>query len=410
MTGEQDGDKTKQAVPMQIEKGVDFSTWSWNSRVLRVKPEQAGSRLDAVLEELFPEYGLRGRRRRWGWCRVTVDGKARKCSFRVKPGEEVAVIRNNSAPAPSLFNPEIAAEALDALSARQSAFPGESPAGRTGAGGRESIQDYKALIVTANEDFAAFGKSGGIASASLAGGGRANIEDILERNWPELWKFYAGRQKSPSGAVPPKPLLCNRLDAETSGLLTAAFSAEKVADFRLYERAGKVKKKYLALVHGAAPEYLLMDKMLDTYRRRSTLVLLRQDPDYTRHTKAVLLKTFRPESASGRERPCLAEQEAAGGQDWKSALSYLIGLTGPVSLLEVTILRGARHQIRAHFADAGFPLVGDSLYGLESSARAGRMFLHHFSITFPGFQARWMPDWDLSGIALADDEKFARIK
>jgi 23S rRNA-/tRNA-specific pseudouridylate synthase len=46
-------------------------------------------------------------------------------------------------------------------------------------------------------------------------------------------------------------------------------------------------------------------------------------------------------------------------------------------------------------ADAGFPVVGDSLYGLESSARAGRMFLHHFSIAFPGFQARWMPDWDL---------------
>jgi hypothetical protein len=82
-------------------------------------------------------------------------------------------------------------------------------------------------------------------------------------------------------------------------------------------------------------------------------------------------------------------------QDWKAGLRYLFGLTGPFSLLELTILRGARHQIRAHLADAGFPIVGDSLYGLESSDRAERMFLHHFEITLPGFEARWMPDWDL---------------
>jgi 23S rRNA pseudouridine1911/1915/1917 synthase len=375
-----------------------------NVRAMRVRPGQAGSRLDAVLEELFPEYGLRGRRRLWEWCRVEVDGKARGGSFRVKPGEEIVVVPNGSAYVPSVFGSEIASGALDAFSARRSNVPSAFAAGLSEeeAGGQELIQAHMPGIIAANGNFAALGKSGGIASASLAGGGRANIEDILERSWPELWKRYAGRQKLPAGTVPPKPLLCNRLDAGTSGLLTAAFTAEKVTDFRIYERNGKVRKKYLALVHGPAPEYLLMDKMLDTYRRRSTLVLQRQDPDYTRHTKAVLLKIFRSESASGREKPRLAEREAANGQDWKFALSYLVGITGPVSLLEITILRGARHQIRAHLADAGFPVVGDSLYGLESSARAERMYLHHFSIAFPGFQAKWLPEWDLTGICTTD--------
>ena len=83
----------------------------------------------------------------------------------------------------------------------------------------------------------------------------------------------------------------------------------------------------------------------------------------------------------------------AEDDSFMAGLRYLVGLTGPLSLLELTILRGARHQIRAHLADAGFPIVGDAQYGLESTSRAGRMYLHHFSIALPGFRAEAAPDW-----------------
>jgi 23S rRNA pseudouridine1911/1915/1917 synthase len=355
---------------------------------MRVKPEQANARLDAVLEELFPAYGLRGRRRLWKWCEITVDGKVRKGSFRVKGGEEIAVAQNMSARPPALFSPALTAETSPEYSGRL------VPAGRPfrRAAGyepqrRKPMQAYRPRIITAGEDFAAFGKIEGVASAALAGGGKDSVEAMLDKHWPEIWKLYAGEQNILDKPLPARPFLCNRLDAETSGLLTAAFSADKADAFRLCERAGKVKKKYLALVHGLAPEYLLMHKTLDTYRRRSTLVLQREDLDYTRHTRAVLLKNIH---AVGGDEPA--------SRDWKAALRYLMELSGSFSLLEVTILRGARHQIRAHLSDAGFPIVGDSLYGPASSARAGRMFLHHFSVDLPGFQARWMPDWDLSGI------------
>jgi 23S rRNA pseudouridine1911/1915/1917 synthase len=357
-------------------------------KVMRVKPEQADSRLDAVLEELFPAYGLRGRRRLWQWCAITVDGKARKGSFRVKEGEEIAVVQNMSARPPALFSSALTTEAAPGYSGRP--LPAGAPFRRV-AGyeeqRRKRIQAYKPRIITAGEDFAAFGKIEGVASAALAGGGKDSVEAMLDRHWPEIWKLYAGEQNIPDQPLPDRPLLCNRLDAETSGLLTAAFSADKADVFRLYEREGKVRKKYLALVHGFAPEYLLMPKTLDTYKRRSTLVLQREDMDYTRHTRAVLLKNIHA-----------VDGDEPAGREWRAALRYLMGLSGSFSLLEVTILRGARHQIRAHLADAGFPIVGDSLYGPASSARAGRMFLHHFSVDLPGFQATWMPDWDLSGI------------
>jgi 23S rRNA pseudouridine1911/1915/1917 synthase len=360
-------------------------------RTMRVKPEQTDARLDAVLEELFPAYGLRGRRRLWKWCGITVDGKVRKSSFRVKAGEEITVTRNMPARLPALFNPALTTEASPGYSGPL--VPDDPPGGRAAGYAAQRLKltrAYRPRLITAGEDFAAFGKMVGVASAALAGGGKDNVEAMLDGHWPEIWKLYAGEQNILDKPRPSRPILCNRLDTETSGLLTAAFSADKADVFRLYERTGKVRKKYLALVHGLAPEYLLMHKTLDTYRRRSTLVLSREDMDYTRHTRAVLLKNIRA-----------VDGDEPAGQGWKAALRYLMSLNGPFSLLEVTILRGARHQIRAHLADAGFPIVGDSLYGPASSARAGRMFLHHFSVDLPGFQARWMPDWDLSGIDFA---------
>ena len=61
-----------------------------------------------------------------------------------------------------------------------------------------------------------------------------------------------------------------------------------------------------------------------------------------------------------------------------------------MTLLQITIQRGARHQIRAHLAAAGHPIVGDHLYGRHP----GRvMYLHHAAISLPGFEAQCPPPW-----------------
>ena len=406
----------------------------------RVPAIYSGKRLDAALAAIFPDYALRARRRLWEWCEIQVDGVPRQPAYKVRPGQEITVIpkkqledtpmsESKSEPKnakaaetgrelESLIDegftdelpPQLASLLQDAdalLAADLDRLPDPDSLeledlSKIRAAYDEKLleflRNYRPSIVAADENFVALTKPEGIASAALAGGESGSIEEIIAVAWPEIWESWA-----PGEPCPERPVLCNRLDGGTSGLLLAAFSTQAGDLFREYEKAGKARKKYLALVHGAAPEHLLMNKALDTYRRKTTLVLPHLDRDFTRHSKAILLQTFnspRPVPPPAEEGQGAAAPEP--GQDplnvepvEAAGLLYLAGLTGALSLLEVTIQRGARHQIRAHLAEAGFPIVGDTAYGLESTSRAGRMFLHHFEISLPGFRARWMPDWDL---------------
>jgi 23S rRNA pseudouridine1911/1915/1917 synthase len=63
---------------------------------------------------------------------------------------------------------------------------------------------------------------------------------------------------------------------------------------------------------------------------------------------------------------------------------------GGVSLVRIAIGTGRTHQIRVHLSEAGYPVVGDELYGgvrrsppprLKAVARLGRPFLHAASLT-----------------------------
>ncbi|MCL4552379.1 MAG: pseudouridine synthase [Candidatus Marsarchaeota archaeon] len=55
--------------------------------------------------------------------------------------------------------------------------------------------------------------------------------------------------------------------------------------------------------------------------------------------------------------------------------------TKDLTLLEVDLLTGRKHQIRVHLADIGHPVVGDRKYGKGNEART-RLALHALSITF----------------------------
>ncbi len=292
----------------------------------QVKDEEHGLRLDAFLELMLPELGLRARRRLWEGHEILVNGRSRLPGYFVRAGEGVEV-------RPKAASPEAEAPL---------------PAGPR--------------IVKRQGDFLALAKGAGLHSARLAGRANLSLESLLEANWPELW---AACSLDPT---PPCPLLCNRLDRPTSGIVLAALGQEALERFRQAEAAGLVRKEYYALVLGKLKETLLLDQPLDTCRRKITLVLPGVEKDVTRHT---LVEPLPGNAALSTSRP---------------------GCT----LIRAVIKRGARHQIRAHLAAVGFHILGDALYGKEASDPMlfpDRLFLHHFRISWGEFEASYPPDW-----------------
>jgi 23S rRNA pseudouridine1911/1915/1917 synthase len=136
--------------------------------------------------------------------------------------------------------------------------------------------------------------------------------------------------------------VCHRLDTETSGVLVAAKTREAWLFMRQQFKAGDaVDKRYLALVRGPLADQGEID-----------LPLLHMS-DY-----------MRP-SFDEKARPA-------------SSRFAVLSRSGSLSLVEVQIVTGVLHQVRAHLSAIGAPIVGDTRYGGEPSSR---LFLHAQSLT-----------------------------
>lgn len=143
--------------------------------------------------------------------------------------------------------------------------------------------------------------------------------------------LYQKREWRPNQENAFTPALCNRIDRNTSGIVIAAKNAEALRILNDKIRAREIAKYYLCVCLG------------------------RPEPPKGRLERFLL----RDEKES-RVRVCRHPVSNA-----RSAVTlYDTLLTrGELSLVEAQLLTGRTHQIRACFADAGHPLLGDGKYG-----------------------------------------------
>ncbi len=137
----------------------------------------------------------------------------------------------------------------------------------------------------------------------------------------------------------------HRLDRETSGLLV--FARSEAAKEFLQGHWDEADKSYYAIVHGevSAAEGTIRSNLVES---------------------AAMRVYATPDSSLGR--PAVTGYR-------------VLRVSRGLSLLEVTLQTGRKHQIRVHLADLGHPLLGDDRYGRPD--RAPRLALHACALSFP---------------------------
>ena len=165
--------------------------------------------------------------------------------------------------------------------------------------------------------------------------------------------LYQKREWNPRWENAFTPALCNRIDRNTGGIVMAAKNAETLRILNEKIRDREITKKYLCITVG------------------------------------------RPRPAEGKIECFLLKNEAknqvsvyhhpVSGAKTALTLYRTLDTRGELSLVEVELLTGRTHQIRASFADLGCPLLGDGKYGRgEVNRRYGetRQALYSYYLRF----------------------------
>lgn len=164
---------------------------------------------------------------------------------------------------------------------------------------------------------------------------------------------------------PSQAVLCHRLDAGTSGLVLLARNAAAEQFLTEAIRQRQIQKRYLCVTFGRPqPPAALLHDYLSKDAERGVVRIL--------------------------SAPAPGAKEILTGYE-------TLAVSGRLALLQVDLITGRTHQIRAHLAHIGCPILGDSKYGNNAANRE----LH--------FKYQALCAWELRFPAQIEDARFSRL-
>ncbi len=147
------------------------------------------------------------------------------------------------------------------------------------------------------------------------------------------------------------PALCNRIDRNTGGIVIAAKTAEALRVMNQKIKDRELDKRYLAIVEGTPKP---RDGSLKGYLFKDAV----------------------------KNRVFVTDTPQSGSKSCQTNYRTLVSRNG-LSLVECELITGRTHQIRAQFAHAGHPLLGDGKYGkLNKQYDRNYQALYSYKLTF----------------------------
>lgn len=304
---------------------------------------QAGQRLDKFLHKYMPEAGNGFLYKMLRKKNITLNGKRAEGSEILEPEDTVSFFFSD--------------ETFQKFTGRPlPSESGVSAAARAGSGAQIYRRAYKVLsgitVIYEDDDILIANKPAGILSQ------KASASDLSLNEW------LIGHLLEENPALAQeldtfRPSVCNRLDRNTSGLVLCGKSLAGSQLLSRYIRERSVGKFYRTVCAGEL-------------------------------TEGATIKGYLEKDSAGN-KVTVREKPSGNGRDSYIETAYrpLIS-AGGYTLLEVELITGKPHQIRAHLASMGHPIIGDCKYGSERVNRKFResyqlssQLLHAYRVVFP---------------------------
>ncbi len=182
---------------------------------------------------------------------------------------------------------------------------------------------------------------------------RARQDDLSLNEWLIDYLYDKGELTKESLSTY-RPSICNRLDRNTSGILICAKTLVGARTMNEIIKDRSVQKYYRTIVTGRIKDGLSLKGFLKKDEKSNKVTIKDKDP--------------KDESYSYIETEY-------------DPIEYI--KDRDLTLLEVKLVTGKPHQIRAHLSSIGHPIIGDVKYGGKKIKGLNTQLLHSYRLVFP---------------------------